>query len=267
MLRDLLAACNKDKKSCTEKEIKKNKLGKKQRKMSYSARDLNAEEREYSREGKNEEDKILMENIDHMIQVFTSLNTKDIKDISAEVQAGVRNLKIEIDKYTDKEEGYKCEGSSPKIVDKNQKKKRICDKSTGAIPKKFKRKVSSDSENSSFDGDILDESYDGSSESSSEKLEMRTSRSKNKDLIRLTKVLCNRGERRTPDFEKFDESSGQSLENYLKHFEEYCKSNLSGGRSGWLIELKKYLDGQTLEAFKVMKGSNDTYGEVKEEAY
>ena len=66
-----------------------------------------------------------------------------------------------------------------------------------------------------------------------------------------------------PEFEKYDENSGESLMEYLERFERFCQRNVNGDEDSWIGELKKKLSGDTLRAFNNMRESKDTYVQLR----
>lgn len=84
------------------------------------------------------------------------------------------------------------------------------------------------------------------------------------DIKELRRAMDRLDSRRVPAPEKFDESSGSDLKNYLKKFEIYCKHNFRGEEEFWVDELERQLTGELLAVFKIMKAHDDSYREVKE---
>ena len=69
--------------------------------------------------------------------------------------------------------------------------------------------------------------------------------------------------RKVPLQGKYDESSGESLTDYLDRFEDYCKDNIRGGNRFWIDELEGKLMGDTLKAFYAIKDVGDSYDSLK----
>ena len=69
--------------------------------------------------------------------------------------------------------------------------------------------------------------------------------------------------RKHPRLDKFDETCGQPLKDYLERFERYCKGSLKGDSCFWVTELELHLEGETLNAFKSMRKYDDNFGEIK----
>ena len=80
----------------------------------------------------------------------------------------------------------------------------------------------------------------------------------------LAKALMNIDNRRTPEIDAYDEKGQETLEEYLERFETYCKYNIKGEKSFWLIELKSKLSGGTLKAFESILDKTDGYEKAKD---
>ena len=86
----------------------------------------------------------------------------------------------------------------------------------------------------------------------------------NPNDVSVLEIIAERlDNRRVPILGKYDEESGESLENYLSRFENYCEDNIKGGKSFWIDELESRLTGDTLEIFKSMKDPNETYERLR----
>ena len=70
--------------------------------------------------------------------------------------------------------------------------------------------------------------------------------------------------RKVPVQGKYDEDSGESLQDYLKRFEKYSEDNVRGDAQFWIDELEERLTGETLKVFKATKDVGDTYQSLKE---
>ena len=84
-----------------------------------------------------------------------------------------------------------------------------------------------------------------------------------RDTRYLAKILKKLDMRPVPQFDHFDEDSGQNLRSYLQKFETYCKENFKGKSYLWTSELERHLKGQTLRNFKLLRDFDDEYEDVK----
>ena len=113
--------------------------------------------------------------------------------------------------------------------------------------------------------DSSSESESSSAESSKSVVDHRHSRKgsyKSRDYL---KMMAERLDNRiVPKFDKFKEGSGQSLEEFLEGFEEYCMENIKGDHKGWLRLLEEQLTGDILKAFQNFREFKDSYPEVKD---
>lgn len=66
-----------------------------------------------------------------------------------------------------------------------------------------------------------------------------------------------------PQPEKFDVSSGNSFEQFLISFETYSRETFRGDSSLWVGELGRFLVGEMLSAYEVLKVSGDSYRVLK----
>lgn len=69
--------------------------------------------------------------------------------------------------------------------------------------------------------------------------------------------------RKVPELEAYIEDNGLDLEEYLERFEDYFKENYKGSSYLWLGELEGKLKGRTLEGYKSVKLSDDSFPAVK----
>ena len=137
---------------------------------------------------------------------------------------------------------------------------------TLASIKKEVEDISVTEEDSTEDGESSDPTPDEETEISdgsrkSRSLRRKTARSRDESLfLKLAKTLDNR---KVGEHRKFEEDRGQSLEQYLKSFEKYCKAAFRKDDNVWVNELEKHLTGETLEAFKGIIDVNDSFRKVK----
>ena len=92
------------------------------------------------------------------------------------------------------------------------------------------------------------------------KKKTRKNKNENKTIQKLLSRIDNR---RSPEIEKFDPNSGETLREYLARFERYCRDNLKGDSTYWLVELEKHLSGKSLKALQSLKSKRDTYKTLK----
>ena len=69
--------------------------------------------------------------------------------------------------------------------------------------------------------------------------------------------------RMVPEFDKFDERSGETLTEYLIRFERYCQRHIRDDEDAWIRVLKKMLSGDTLYEFEALRDSHDDYYELR----
>ena len=78
------------------------------------------------------------------------------------------------------------------------------------------------------------------------------------------KIMAERMDtRKVPECDKFDEESGQHLEEFLDEFEDYCIENVKGGDKYWIKELQQQLSGEVLVAFKCFKEYKYPYPKLR----
>ena len=197
----------------------------------------------------------------------------------------LRKLKKEWDQFLSTNEDTEDEEKDTKHVRVKimnvikEKKRKTVDISKGAIPKN-RIKISACLETSGATEDncsSCDETtisspnltVESSSEEEAKKSKTTKSRKKNKQreermgLEELVKAMAKLDVRRVPSQEAYDESSGQDLIKYLEKFETYCRSNFKGNKNMWIGELERYLTGKTLEAFRAVRGVEDTYSTLR----
>ena len=81
------------------------------------------------------------------------------------------------------------------------------------------------------------------------------------DTIR--KLMHKLDTRIVPKPEKYDSSSGRSLSDFLKEFEEYCSCSFRGSREMWIPELGRFLDGDIQGIYKSLRTSSSSYDEIR----
>jgi len=213
----------------------------------------------------DDEESMITDNLKYITKFLSLLNKRDVNDLSKTTQDNIRKMRAELELWlktnSDDDSDNRKEFSSDSRSCKNRDDKRVDRGGGGAIPKKRKNIVTFDEHSSS-----AKESSEETSEDAWCNRDRKSggrSRTREDGWVRLSDVMSQLNRGKIPDFEKFDEVSGQDLYKYLKKFEVYCKENLNGGRDGWLMELEKNLSGKTLRAFKVVKGFEDDYYDVK----
>lgn len=83
------------------------------------------------------------------------------------------------------------------------------------------------------------------------------------DMEQFVKIMSKFDSRLVPSLEKFSETSGQQLSDYLIRFENYCEISFKGDRNFWVPELERHLQDKTLEAMLAVQDVNDTYQSIK----
>ena len=76
-------------------------------------------------------------------------------------------------------------------------------------------------------------------------------------------ALSRLDNRKVPQPEPFNTSSGQSFSCFLKLFQEYCDNNFKGSSSLWIAELGRLLEGDIKLAFDAYNAPGDSYESVK----
>lgn len=80
------------------------------------------------------------------------------------------------------------------------------------------------------------------------------------DVLQALSRLDNRS---VPKPEAFDSASGQSFNQFLSTFEEYCQHTFRGSSTLWIGELGRLLKGDMSSAFEVLKVPGDSYNTLK----
>ena len=80
---------------------------------------------------------------------------------------------------------------------------------------------------------------------------------------RLIQALERLDNRSTPRPEPFDETSGQSLPDFLRSFEEYCGSTFRGSDYMWTEELGRFLVGDIRKAYHSLRIPGEGYRDLK----
>jgi len=191
----------------------------------------------------------VMEDIKCVMEFINRLKLTDKEEFSQQTRSKMQEMEACMQTYLGAEK-------SASMKDEAKQYERASMKSGQIHPDSDVGKASSDTDSSSKS------QYDADSETTDSTYKTGA-RPKRSDLMRLVDVMGNFGNRKIPEMEKFDENSGQELKKYLSEFENYCKENLNGGKLGWLAELKKNLDGKTLEAFNMLRTGDDSYSVVK----
>lgn len=79
----------------------------------------------------------------------------------------------------------------------------------------------------------------------------------------VVQALQQLDHRSVPKPEKFDLSAGCSFKHFLSAFEEYCSHTFRGSSSLWVSELGRFLSGEMLGAYEVLKVAGDDYRTIK----
>ena len=145
-------------------------------------------------------------------------------------------------------------------------------------PEKPMPKLESDSEESSHNSSTAQESSTTSDSSEEEKPAVKVKKEKKRgrkmkkepntesedgELSTLNKLLQKLDSRTVPRLECFEEDGLMTLEEYFDIFEEYCHQNYKGRKYFWLSELKKSLNGKTLQGFNSIRQNEENYDKVK----
>ena len=75
----------------------------------------------------------------------------------------------------------------------------------------------------------------------------------------LLAALNKLDSRQVPRPEAYDDTCGQSFEQFLGNFEEYCRQNFKGSPNLWVGELAPLLSGHMRRAYETLKVPGDTY--------
>ena len=220
----------------------------------------------------NEEEISLKNNCSHFKEFLEALKVRGEEGLSHpalnEVHAMESKMieylikKKRIKKQDIKEEEKDSDGDDDSSVTTAKEKKNM-QRKVKAL--KVKQQIKDSSETSSFLS-----SSNSSEESSGETSKVRKRRQrKPKEEVKgeepeILAVLQKFDNRAVPKQEKFNEDSGQDLEQYLERFEEYCVDNFRGRTYLWIAELERQLQGKILDGFKSLRDYNDSYDEVKE---
>ena len=129
--------------------------------------------------------------------------------------------------------------------------------------KKLKIKYEEENEDGADSCNEISDEYDAESEESGDTKPKKTTKSKIKNDDLLAALVDKLDNKKIPALTKYNESSGQSLRDYLKEFEAYCKNNIRGSKQSWISELEQNLEGETLKSYRASKDVNDTYDEIK----
>jgi len=204
-----------------------------------------------------EEEETISCNIDHLTQFLSELNDRKLCDLSQDTRNKIVDMKHQMNRWLgmQRSEPDERSGAIPKtrlnFPKVESKLKGVAD---SCSEREIKRSLHSDTSD-----ELPTEREENDDSASSSSRHFRRSR----NMVRLADVMGSLNRGRIPDCEKFDENSGQDLKKYLSNFEKYCRDNVNGGKSGWLSELRKNLSGRTLEAFKIIRGLEDNYEDVK----
>ena len=120
-----------------------------------------------------------------------------------------------------------------------------------------------------------DTSDDSSSASDSSEPEDKPKKTKNNKIMEkhesskgdiefLCEVLGKLDNRKTLALDKFDDKSGETIEEYLTRFEQHCRDNIRNDMSYWPEELKAHLQGDLLKAYESLRERKDSYHVVKD---
>ena len=82
--------------------------------------------------------------------------------------------------------------------------------------------------------------------------------------MHLIEVLSRLDSRQVPKPDAFDDTTGQSLDEFLISFEDYCTQNFKGGPNLWIRELGALLSGDMKMAYEILRVPGDSYQHLRE---
>ena len=92
---------------------------------------------------------------------------------------------------------------------------------------------------------------------------MNNSSVANQSIDALVKALGNLDNRPVPTPEIYRPESGQAFTEYLDVFESYCARNFRGGSDLWGSQLGNFLEGDLLQAYRVLRVPGEGYNALK----
>jgi len=206
-------------------------------------------------------------------ELFVVPNDCKVEDESRKIKENLSSNSNDIDKGMEKLENNKSE----KVLDNGVKVRKFINE--GARPKKLVQPNQESPIETSTEEEYGDtDSYGSTSEYSKIRSYAKVPKSncsdkyinsaraskKQSDNFDMKYLLKSLDNRKMAAQEKFDGQSGEELRDYLHKFENYCRINFRGDRNTWISELGRHLTGKTLQAFKSVRGVNDTYDMVTE---
>ena len=212
-----------------------------------------------------------------MKQFFENIESSDQKkDILLNHGKEIEAIRLLVNKYDKsgsvKKQVQREENDKESIKTNDKRNERdVLSRASGVIPKKkMVYPSSSDSESDDSEGNRKENKVKKelvcSSEDSDDVYYSDTEdseREDRRDTRHLARILKKLDMRPVPQFDHFDEESGQDLRSYLLKFECYCKENFKGKSYLWTSELERHLKGQTLRNFKLLRDFDDDYEDVK----
>ena len=191
------------------------------------------------------QEEILAENCDHIIKFIDELTNCDVDKMTENSKQQIGKTMERINKFalwcSKKELGddTNTEGGPIKREDKEVEEDML-----RRIRGKFHKESSEDS-------DTIP-------------LKARPRYKKDETRSLLNTLVDKIDNKKIPVLGKYEEGSGESLNEYFIKFEKYCRNNIRGGDVFWIDELEGKLNGDTLKAFKALKDINDNYDEFKQ---
>ena len=82
--------------------------------------------------------------------------------------------------------------------------------------------------------------------------------------MHLIEMLSRLDSRQVPKPDAFDDTTGQSLDEFLISFEDYCTQNFKGGPNLWIRELGALLSGDMKMAYEILRVPGDSYQHLRE---
>ena len=209
---------------------------------------------------KDQEEKAIIENCDHIDEFLKQLSISDTKELTVNSRVRIEGMKnklkdfLKLKEVEPSKDEYKCEENDADEILPDTKarleelKVKISETDSGSSnterepPKPHVRKISQRKQKRKSDSESQHENN-------------------NKSIMEI--LVDKIDTRKVPKIGKFDETSGEHLDSYLNKFELYCKDNIKGSRDFWIDELEDLFTGETLEAFKAVKDVGDSYRLIK----
>ena len=208
----------------------------------------------------SQEEAEIMKQVEHVRKFMDVFDNYDEDDVSPSVAAQLDLLKFQMRKFGDSG----CEARDNKQSKNKNRKENKPNKSKNKSSRKQK-KLESDTDSNTSDTDSSEQEEDTETETTEGDEEDEGEGES--DMKTLTRALEKLDFRRSPEMEQYDEEGEETLDEYLKRFERYCRLNVRAGNKGdesfWLAELKTKFTGETHKILTTVTGKNDTYSKVK----